>query len=93
MALWNDDLLNTATGELDMSYIREAARNRAAAVYGTQDLAPCEIRESQLFIEERAHIFRIRIRAKLGLPDDREMVAMPADLVRMSTVDRVRREA
>lgn len=93
MALWDDNLLNDqTTGEIDLVYINVRAEVRAAAIYGTMKLAPREIRESANFLQERAMIFRRRIRAKLGLSDDTEYVAMPADLQRELSRGGVRRE-
>lgn len=93
MASHDDNLLNDqTTGEIDLAYIQTVAPLRAIREWGDLNPPPSVVRGSVQYLQDRAMIFRRRIRAKAGLPDDTEYVAMPADLQADLSRGGVRRE-
>ena len=80
MAIWNDDLLNKPNGDIDYDYVAWATQTRAEFILKSVNVPLDYFLESFSFLDDRAAIFRTRIRAKLGLPDDRVMIPMTADI-------------
>ena len=79
MAIWNDDLLNKPNGEIDIDYMDLATLKRAQSINDGSLFAE-RWNESYSFLMNRAGLFRILKRRKLGLPDSDVMIPMPADI-------------